>query len=93
MAVYVYIVDTKKLKIKEKKNIVKVLNATEYDKQLLLIKPIDFDNNTEIVFKYRDKLEVGLGDIQSGRLDIKLSPSPIFSEKFDLMMREVNDER
>lgn len=92
MAVYVYILDTKNIREKDKEKLVKIFNAVELE-QNLLVKPDDFDKNTETIYKFRNSLEVGLGDIQNERLDIRRSPSPIFSEKFDSIIREVNDEK
>lgn len=90
MSVYVYVIDVKNLRSRLVSEITKKFNATISNTNLL-VKLEDFDKQTEYIVKRQNILKVGLADISQGRLDMLYSPSMVFSEKFDEMIRKVSN--
>lgn len=91
MAINVYIIDVKKAKKRKQKKILEKLNAKEVDGKFL-VKQEDFDSNIEYLFKQQSEIKIGLADIENGRVDTRFAPSPMFSEKFDSMLRGISND-
>lgn len=92
MAITVFVIDTDDLSDKLSKEAKKVFKATTSGRYLL-IKSEDFHNATDYWLKKKNSFKIGLADIGNKRIDFLYSPNPIFSEKFDEMLRAEAKER
>lgn len=91
MAKYVIVIELKDLRPKDIKEVKDRFNGTVSDGKLL-VKIEDFNSQAEYILKKHNILKVGLADISNYRIDMIYSPSEVFSEKFDEMLRRISSE-
>lgn len=91
MAQYVMVVELNDLKTSIVKEATDKFQGTVSNGKLL-VKIEDFNKQTDYILKRQNILKVGLADISNYRIDMVFSPSPIFSEKFDEMLRRISSE-